>query len=540
MKNTFLKFSVACLAILTFVACDKDYNTLGADILTDQGFTTSSYKFPALAYSKKLNPVRSSNINSALLGVYKDPVYGLTTSHIVTQVTPASFNPNFGTEPVLDSVVLNVPYFSTKTGETDENGNSLYKLDSLFGSNPIKLSIYQNTYFLRDLDPTTNLEEVQLYYSNANQTINFNNFTGQLFYENEEFYPSSKEILILEEDEETGEEEVVERKQPALRVNLAETDALKTFWENLFFGNQDNPELSNANLFKEFFRGLYFKTEALNDDGHMLMLNFTNSGANFTVYYHTVTTLTDEDGNETEQINTYEYPVNLVGNKVNLIENNFNFTLPDGDETLGDETLYLKGTEGSMAVVKLFDGTYIDTEGVEHEAYEYFTNAFKNSDGSPKKLVNEANLIFYVNQNIVNGQEPERVMLYDLKNNIPVADYYFDLQNVNDPNNSKLNFSRPLERDEDENGIRYKLRITEHINNILLRDSTNVDLGLVVSTNINVIDRLKIADSDQEPVTTVPLCQFLSPRGTVLYGNTSNVPEDKRIAFEIFFSEPKE
>src|SRR5690606_24620568 len=100
MKNTFLKFSVACVAILTFVACDKDYNTLGADILTDQDFTTSSYKFPALAYSKKLNPVRRSNINAALLGVSKATVYGLTTLHIGPPGTPASFNPNFGTAPV--------------------------------------------------------------------------------------------------------------------------------------------------------------------------------------------------------------------------------------------------------------------------------------------------------------------------------------------------------------------------------------------------------------------------------------------------------
>src|SRR5690606_28665287 len=136
MKNTFLKFSVACLAILTFVACDKDYNTLGADILTDQGFTTSSYKFPALAYSKKLNPVRSSNINSALLGVYEEPVYRFTTSHMFTLVTPASFNPIFGTEPVVVAVVLNVPYESTKSVETDENENILYNRDSLFESNP--------------------------------------------------------------------------------------------------------------------------------------------------------------------------------------------------------------------------------------------------------------------------------------------------------------------------------------------------------------------------------------------------------------------
>ena len=45
----------------------------------------------------------------------------------------------------------------------------------------------------------------------------------------------------------------------------------------------------------------------------------------------------------------------------------------------------------------------------------------------------------------------------------------------------------PLSTETDESGVeqkKYKIRITEHLNNIIVRDSTNVELGLVVSSNV--------------------------------------------------------
>lgn len=541
MKNTLKKFSIILFLTLTFIACDKDYNTIGSDILSDQGFTTNNLKFPTVSYTKKINPVRSNNLNSSLLGVYKDPVYGLTSAHIVTQVTPNSFNPDFGVGAVLDSVILTMPYFANRTGELDENGNTEYKIDSLYGSQIFKLSIFQNNYFLRELDPNTNLEQDQLYYSNSNSTINFDIHASQLFYENMSFSPDAEEIILTEFNEETGEREESNRLQPALRVDLASTPELKDYWYNLFIANQDNPALSNANQFRDFFRGLYIKAEPVSDNGSMVMLNFVNTGANFTLHYHTITTNTDDDGTVTEVVNNFNYVVGLTGNKVNVIENNFNFPISDGDEINGDETIYLKGAEGSMAVINLFDGLITDENGVQHDAYDYFISEFKDElNGSQKKLVNEANLTFYVDQNEVDGEEPNRVILYDLKNNTPIIDYFFDLTNSNFPANSKLNFSKVLERDSDDNGVKYKIRLTEHINNILLKDSTNVALGLVVASNINSVDELELLNSEDEIVNAVPLCQFLSPRGTVLHGSTNDVPEDKRIKFEIFFSEPNE
>jgi hypothetical protein len=95
---------------------------------------------------------------------------------------------------------------------------------------------------------------------------------------------------------------------------------------------------------------------------------------------------------------------------------------------------------------------------------------------------------------------------------------------------------------------KFKIRLTEHLNNILLRDSTNTKIGLVLSTNVNAdyIERTggigtfigaEILNSDDD-VTEIPASALITPRGTVLYGSNSNVPEGKRLKFKIFFTEP--
>lgn len=529
--NLYKSISAFALIVLTIFACDRDFTSIESDIEGIKNFSTASKTFPLVAYNKKLNPVQTNGLSSNLLGIYTDPVYGQTTASVVTQIVPTTFDFNFGYSPEVESVILTIPYFTTANGTNDE-GNNLYLIDSLFGNQAVKLSIYRNNYFLRDFDPNTNLEETQIYYSNANQTINFDTQVGELLYENVSFIPSPSEIIVEEINEETGLPEEVERIAPSLRVELLNEN---NFWDNLFFfGEVDpesRPEISNQNNFKDYFRGLYFKIESLGNNGHMLMMNFSQGSV--VVNY---SSLINEDDDPIEDRNDRSFRMNFTGNRLNIIENDPSNTIimdadANADMVDGDELLYLKGGEGAFAIVDLFNGLVEDEDtGLDVPALDYFKS---------KKdiwLLNEANLIFYVNQTMVDGQEPDRVVLYDMENNVPIVDYFFDTSvNNSNPLNSKLNFSRILERDEAENGIKYKFRLTEHLNNILLRDSTNVKLGLFVTTNINEIQNGRILNSPNDGVSTGSI---LSPRGTVLHGSNQAVADDQRVRFEVFYTKP--
>lgn len=529
MKNTFNIFkSVLFVSVimLSLYACDRDFTTIESDIEGIKNFENNSSKFPVVAYNKQLNPVQTNSLSSNLLGVYNDPIYGKTIASVVSQVVPSTFSFNFGDNPVVDSVVLVIPYYSKNTG-TDDDGDKIYELDSIFGNQKIKLSVFQNNYFLRDFNPETNLEESQNYYSNANETINFDNHIGELLYVNDNLIPSNEELNITSE----------QTAPPGIHVELLNTN---NFWDDLFFFGEDDPasmpELSNQNNFKNYFRGVYLKIEELPDsDGNMAMMNFQQ--AYIQVYYSFVTgTEIDEDTGDLVEITEQRFiRMNFSGNRLNILENDpTNTIISDADANAnpneGDDVLYLKGGEGSYAIIDLFNGEIQDENGDMVDAFDYFKSK------KDTWLINEANLYFYVDQTIFNDQEPDRVILYDLKNNTPIIDYFFDSStNNSNPLNSKINFSKKLERDDDDNGVKYKLRLTEHLNNILLRDSLNVNLGLYVSTNVNDIQRADVLNSPDE---YAPSGTVLSPRGTALYGTSQNVPSDKKVQFEIYFTEP--
>lgn len=555
MKKIFkaLKFtSFLLFIILAIVACDQDFNSLESDVIGLKNFNTGSYPIPITSYNKKLDSLRINNLSANLLGVYNDPVYGQSKASIITQITPTEFDTSFGDNPVIDSVILTIPYYN-KITSTDAGGNSVYSIsDSLFGSAPIKLSIFQNNYFLRDFNPNTELEAIQNYYSHASDavnstdnfaitetsTINFDDHKGPLIYEDNAFVPSSDAIVLKKVS--TDGTETTERVAPALRTHLD-----TAFWTAAIIDKEGSDELRNANNFYNYFRGLYFKAEAINGDGNMLLFNIAGSNSNITIYYSY-----DSSVDSTEKLKD-TYVLNFIGNKLNPFINDYNLvSLENGDKTNGDEKLYLKGSEGSMAVVDIFSGN-VDCDGVEETAIECFKKEYravdengnyiiKNGDFVLKKLINEAQLVIYEDETMNKPSEDyhkyDRIYAYDAKNNIPLIDYNFDPStNTSDAYNSKL--IHLGQRVKDENGIsKFKIRITQHLNNILIKDSTNTKLGLVLSTNVNYVSTSSILNS-KDIVTGVPASSIITPRGTTIYGSNVNVPENKRMSLEIYFTE---
>jgi hypothetical protein len=560
-KNKFLQnIALLTLIVLGFISCEKDFASIDSDVVNSDNatnFSTNIMKFPVRAYNKKIGPFQTNGLPANLLGFYKDPVYGSSTVNFVGQMTPTAYNPTFGENVVLDSVVLTIPYFSVNT-ETDENGNSTYEIDSIFGDKPIRLSVFKNNYFLRDFNPDQEFDAAQKYYSNGTSSgsdaINVSALEGELLYQNDSFLPSADEIRLTQvELDENGEPVLDEddnpittitgRQSPAIRVHLDNPN--DTFWQDLIFNKEGQPELSNQNNFTNHFRGLYLKAEAIDDDGTMMLLNLSTSASSLTLYYTSDIENTDDTGTDTESATeSGEFVMNFSGNNVSLYENNF-ITIPDGDTVNGDEALYLKGGEGSMAIVELFKGTVEDETGNEVDAFEYFKNSFRedNGDGTftQKRLINEAYLEFFVNHEIMQGEEPDRIYLFDPNEKTALIDYFLD-QSVSDTQiNAKILHLEPLRRVDDEpdgEGIKYKVRITEHLNNIIIRDSSNVKLGLVVTTNVNSIENYSSKnENDVDGVTELPAGAILSPRGTVLYGNnTSN--DEKKVKLTIYYTEP--
>ena len=227
------------------------------------------------------------------------------------------------------------------------------------------------------------------------------------------------------------------------------------------------------------------------------------------------------------------FKLNFTGISVNTFENQ----LPQQIQTAvdnpniqtGNENLYLRGGDGIISVVELF-GKDNDNNGIA-DGLETLRDK--------KWLINEANLIFYVNQDLMVGgtNEPDRIIIYDLKNSNVLADYNLDTTNGLEPAEALTIHYGKLQRGSDGNGQYYKLKITNHISNLINKDSTNVPLGIVVSHNVLNRTTQELQNPMEPSIEQVPSSSVVSPKGTILYGNaTTN--EEKRLKLQIYYTEP--
>ena len=213
---------IKVLLVLTavfFFSCDKEFEGVGTGIIDNDQFDTDRFYATVKVEDNVLTgPVETSNLPLNTLGVYNDPLVGLTNNSFVTQLELALENPTIGNNPVIKDVVLSVPYFSTFESYNADNVG-VYRLDSIYGTSKVKLSVYESGYYMRDFG--SDIEEVQAFYSDEeNKFISnlkgtrLNNSTNVS--ENDEFYPSALEKINYSTDSTA----VIERLTPRMYLHL--------------------------------------------------------------------------------------------------------------------------------------------------------------------------------------------------------------------------------------------------------------------------------------------------------------------------------
>lgn len=583
MKSIFLKITLLLATFFAFTSCDKDFNSLGSDLVDDTHFDLEMYDgATVVAYSKATGPVQSNNLSVNSLGIYKNPVFGTTTSHFVTQIELGTTNPNVGTnitiDPVKDSVYLYIPYFSHL--DKDATEADTYVLDSIYGDreSTFNLKIYRNGYTLRDFSPNPDPNDItsykQKYYNNDKSLVEGNIASAQInnstnVSENTSF-KFNKSVIIKYKTDANGnfinnsgdivtdiEDRVVEDKfEPGMWINL----------DKEFFRTQvlqaPSGSLLNNSVFADYFKGLYFQVEEnAGQNGVMAMLDFSK-GKIYIEYHSDITTTTSAGSTTTND--ERELILNLKGNTINFFDyenntayQNYQTNLNNSDEVNGDSRLYLKGGEGSVVYIDLF-GT-LDVQKFNDEGV-----LISGSNGVPDeldelrvegKLVNEANLVFYIDNSVTGmdspdgrPEEPKRIYLFDATNQAPILDYLIDSSTRFNTKENKYNFDGIIQLDETDKGTKYKIRITNYINRIINDDeeelNKNLTLGLSVTENIAVSSNASL----KSPITVgsnqikhIPFASVMNPLGTVLFGTNiapGDTNEAKKLKLEIYFTKP--
>ena len=185
-----------------------------------------------------------------------------------------------------------------------------------------------------------------------------------------------------------------------------------------------------------------------------MLLNLASTNTNLTIHYTSDTPIIDEtDTSNVDDITTYEndYVINFSGVLLNIFDNNFFVDVSNSDEVNGDENIYLKGGEGYIGLIDLFNGTVENEVGDQVDAFDHFKSFFYDDiSDSSLKLINEAYIEFYVNQDLNLENEPDRIFVYNYEQNTSLIDYFIDKSVSATTINAKINHLEPLQRVDDD------------------------------------------------------------------------------------------
>lgn len=597
------KNSIFLLISVVLFSCNKDYNTVGLNLIDNNPFKTSLEEVPVFVKMRKIPPYVSNSLTTFQLGEFEDNIYGTSMVSFLGQLNFEDPSLAFGNtsqskednpdtdnisqipeEETVKNVFLDIPFFTNvddddndgvinlydvdstdpysdsdgdgvsdadesnagqnpldpdtdgdgiPDGEDTESvnpnaGGTLYELDSLLGNSnaSFKLKVSELDYFLRPYDPEVNFEQFQKYYSNNSLA---SDFSGTTLYE-DEISINSKELVFYNEDdpetEDVDESETVkERLTPRIRVELD-----KDFFQTRILDKEGSDDISNLDNFKLYFKGIVLETFDFSEP-LLMILNFNEAEIKVEYEYKEYNKQGTTDDTSDDTVDTVDGDFRFLFNGIKL--NSFkNDPLPANvytsilDTIKNPKQVYLKGGEGVMAEIELFK----NDNGVD----------LLEEIRSKEWLINEANLSIYIDKDMLSSSggiiEPSRLYLYDIKNKAPVIDYFVDNSAGPKPYQNKVVHGGLIQLDEDKNGLMYKIRMSEHIKNIVRKDSTNTKLGLVVSSDINNTINIEVEDSDF--MTFTPNSSAINPLGTVLIGPSPSAENyDKRMRLNIFYTE---
>ena len=587
---------------MVFISCDQDFNTIGSDLVGDEHFDFNSHEAQLKAYSVKTNEVQTNNLPINPLGIYNNPYFGVTKSNFVSQLSLATAQPNFGTNVQVENVTLYVPYFSTvETNNTD--GSKVYSLQSIYGANKeskMKLSVYENGYYLNSYNPNDNFQTQQRYFSDGSTNgalINFENLkrgndgNGNSVQngtrlndspntaENDQFFFNKSEIIVyktkfntttgileyvdandvvLANQNDVSLRVVKERLAPGIYLTLNKAFFKKRILE------AGNENLFNNNEFKQYFKGLYFKMEQLpGEEGAMAMINFSNAKVN--INYSSVDQGAAAGTVATSKTLVLNLGTNSGSNSVSLQDYSYSGAYNSGlnasatNPTFGsDSKLYLKGGKGSVVYLDVFGSADI-LKPVNGQLVAGANQIPDELDQLRLKgwLINEAYLEFYIDKTAMAGAnqlEAERLYLFDATNQKALVDYTFDATTNSNTKYNKLIFGGIIERDNTANkkGIKYKIRITQHINNLINSTDANLNknvrLGLTVTENINYSNNYYYKNplslnnpimGSNDVVEYFPVTSIMEQQGVVLHGtNPSTEDASKKLKLVIHYTKP--
>jgi len=317
------------------VSCNSDADDLGKNLFDGNSVTGNQVSYDLVAYNiNNGDVVRADSyaLQRATLGVFTEGQFGTQESAYVTQVRLSKYAPDFGTNPVVDSVVLEIkPQYDVTTkavtttnvthgGQTGKQ--TLTKYEAVKYGNPATAMNIDVHEIATDLGAVGTEKLSNSPVATSGVPLGTKVFSGNVY-----------AVSINK----TSDNTTLLTKEVGLRIQLD-----KNYFQTKIANKSGATEQGNESNFINYFRGL--KISVRENDGYLI--NFAPNEVTMTMYY--------KSGGKS---NTFSFDLGSSNVHFSQISYNrsstFNTVMANINSTNGDPLLYMQGMGGPGAEIKL-------------------------------------------------------------------------------------------------------------------------------------------------------------------------------------------
>ncbi len=317
------------------VSCNSDSDDLGKNLFDGNSVIGNQVSYDLVAYNiNNGDAVRADSyaLQRATLGAFTEGQFGTQKSAYVTQVRLSKYAPDFGTNPVVDSVVLEIkPQYDattkavTTTNVTHEGQaakQTLTKYEAVKYGNPAATMNIDVHEIATDLGAVGMEKLSNSPVATSGLPLGTKVFSGNVY-----------AVSINK----TSDNTALLTKDTGLRIQLD-----KNYFKTKITDKNGAAELSNESNFINYFKGL--KISVRENDGYLI--NFAPNEVTMTMYY--------TSGGKS---NTFSFDLgssNVHFSQISYTRSStYNAVMANINSTNGDPLLYMQGMGGPGAGIKL-------------------------------------------------------------------------------------------------------------------------------------------------------------------------------------------
>lgn len=449
-----------------FWSCESDPDGLGSQFFEDDTAQGTKVAYDLIAYNiPNFDTIKadgridgSARKDTVVIGAFSEPQFGLQKSAFVSQIRMSSYDPDFGTNAKIDSVVMTIrpKYYAKEDSiKTTTLDDYTWPVDNIAAKKVVKtFPVYK--YGKAKTSPLTiKVHEVTDFLGSVNDTIYSNKAVGL----GSEIgsYAFNGNVTSVEVTKDADNASLLSR--PAgIRINLD-----KDFFKTKIIDKAKSSDLSNLSNFIRYFKGLRISVQE--NDGYLMKMNIPGS-TDITMYYkHDVTT----DGTAKPTAATFTF--NLGNSNPSFSQISFDrngaaiqSVLAGSNEITGDAKLYAQGMGGPNFGAK-----------IPESAIAQLKELYKND----KVGILSAKMRFYTDQSVWNNslEKPKAFTAIEFKGK-NVYDFLTDMKVFG----SLGSFQLVKAFDLDKNPAYYDVSITQTVKDMVEKEETTKPFVMKVGT----------------------------------------------------------